>query len=102
MFTRRVNLIESDEGFSVEVLGRTGIRYTEHGRSMLIDSEVLTTANIAVYPKRMRWDGARAAHITAEERDRIIGNVRRAIRFAGHDIELPGAQDVPELHRKDD
>jgi hypothetical protein len=29
-------------GFSVEVLGRTGLRYREAGRQMFVDSEVLT------------------------------------------------------------
>jgi hypothetical protein len=35
------NLIESSAGFSVRVLGRTGMRYIEGGRSVWIDSEVL-------------------------------------------------------------
>lgn len=37
----RANLIESDAGFSVEVLGQTGIRYSEGGRTAFVDSEVL-------------------------------------------------------------
>jgi hypothetical protein len=42
MFTiPRNNVIESDEGFSVEVLGRTGLLYTEGARSLQIDSEIL-------------------------------------------------------------
>jgi hypothetical protein len=35
------NVITSSQGFSVEVLGRTGLRYTEGARSAWIDSEVL-------------------------------------------------------------
>jgi hypothetical protein len=34
------NVIESSQGFSVRVLGRTGMRYTEGCRSVEIDSEV--------------------------------------------------------------
>jgi hypothetical protein len=37
----KVNVIESSEGFAVEVLGRTGLRYTEIGRDLFVDSEVL-------------------------------------------------------------
>jgi hypothetical protein len=38
------NVIESSTGFSVRVLGRTGMRYTEGERSVWIDSEVLAAA----------------------------------------------------------
>ena len=37
----RTNVVESDEGFSVEVLGRTGIKYTEGSKTLIVDSEVL-------------------------------------------------------------
>ena len=40
-FRPRVNVVESDAGFSVEVLGRTGIRYREGDKSIFVDSEVL-------------------------------------------------------------
>ena len=33
---------ESSDGFSVEVLGRTGLRYREGDRQMFVDSEALT------------------------------------------------------------
>ena len=42
MFTiPRVNVIESDEGFSVEVIGRDEIKYTEDKKSLIIESEFL-------------------------------------------------------------
>lgn len=37
----RPNVIVSDAGFSVEVLGRTGLLYAEQDHRMRIDSEVL-------------------------------------------------------------
>jgi hypothetical protein len=40
-FEPRVNFIESDQGFAVEVLGRVGLRYTEGSHSLFVDSEVL-------------------------------------------------------------
>jgi hypothetical protein len=33
-----VNVIESTEGFSIRVLGRTGLRYTEGARSVWIEN----------------------------------------------------------------
>ena len=41
----RANLVESDEGFLVEVLGRTGILYKERDHVMFVDSEVLALRN---------------------------------------------------------
>jgi len=42
MFNKpRNNVVESSEGFYVEVLGRTGIKYVEGLRAVFIDSEVL-------------------------------------------------------------
>ena len=38
----RNNVVKSDEGFYVEILGRTGIKYVEGSRAIFIDSEVLT------------------------------------------------------------
>ena len=54
----RVNVIESDEGFSVEVLGRTGLLYSEGVKSMHIDSEVLASpGGIAIIEKSIRgWN----------------------------------------------
>jgi len=38
----RVNVVKSDSGYLVEVLGRTGMKYSEGERSMFVDSEVLS------------------------------------------------------------
>ena len=59
MFTSsRPDLYESSDGFSVEVLGRTGLRYREEGRQMFVDSEVLTgPSGMAVYKDTIqKWD----------------------------------------------
>jgi hypothetical protein len=51
----RVNVIQSDEGFSVEVLGRTGLLYTEGSKSLHIDSEVLVgPTDLLVYTNSIR------------------------------------------------
>jgi hypothetical protein len=92
MFTvPKVNVVSSDEGFSVEVLGRTGIEYREGDKSMFVDSEVLATGHgIAVFRNSIKaW---RSPHekeqITAEERQRILGNIRRAIEFRNQPVEI--------------
>jgi len=89
------NLIESDDGFSVEVLGRTGILYKEGEHTMLVGSEVLAPGapvGIAVWSKSIRsWRPPyQDEHIDETERMAIINNIRRAVRFAGDDIEVIG------------
>jgi hypothetical protein len=87
----RVNVVASDEGFSVEVLGRTGIEYREGGRSAFVDSEVLAVGHgIAVFKDSIRaW---RPPHdheeMTAGDKQRIIENVRRAIEFQQGPVEV--------------
>jgi hypothetical protein len=88
-FIPRVNVIESDEGFSVEVPGRTQLRYTEGPRTMIVDSEVLVgEPAIAIYPSSMtNWDPPHGAEVIDKDaRDRIVDNIRRAFRFSGHEI----------------
>jgi len=87
------NLYESDEGFSVEVLGRTGLRYRDHDRSMFIDSEVLMgPSGMAVYRNSIRkWDPPhQELPVSDAERDRITDNLRRTFRFQGSEIDIIG------------
>jgi len=89
------NLFESSEGFSVEVLGRTGILYKEGARTMLVDSEVLASASpagIALWKKSIRnWHPPHEEEqIDEAKRDTTIENIRSAIRFGGEDIEVIG------------
>jgi hypothetical protein len=91
----RPNLVESDDGFSVEVLGRTGILYREGKRSMVLGSEVLAPkapAGIAVWKSSIRaWNSPdQDEQIDEAKRAAILENIRRAIRFAGGDIEIIG------------
>lgn len=89
MFTiPRMNVIESDDGFSFEVLGRTGVRYAERGRAITIDSEVLAGPNgLVLYTDSMkRWDDGEA--VDDATRQRIMGNARAAFRFRGLEIQI--------------
>jgi Immunity protein 74 len=87
----RSNVYESSDGFSVEVLGRTGLRYREAGRQMFVDSEVLTgPSGIAVYKDTIqKWDPPYDnVPVTDSDRDRILKNIREAIRLQGFEIDV--------------
>ena len=87
----RVNVIESDEGFSVEVLGRTGLLYTEGSKSMYIDSEILASpGGIAVIKKSIHaWNPPHNKEIIDDtKRNTIIDNIRRAFGSQGDDISV--------------
>ena len=89
------NVIESTEGFSVKVLGRTGMRYTEGARSIWIDSEVLAKDRaIAMFQESIRfWEGLDPGEVSAEERNRIANNVKRAFEACGYELEVHGPFD---------
>ncbi|MCL4274521.1 MAG: hypothetical protein KJZ77_11675 [Anaerolineales bacterium] len=83
MFKRTVNLVESGEGYSVEVLGRTGLRYTEGEKRMHIDSEVLNASEIAVVESSIQaWDSPFEAEVIDDKKRAVIlENIRRAFTF---------------------
>ena len=92
MFTSpRPNLYESSEGFSVEVLGRTGLYYRETNRQMFVDSEVLPgPAGMAVYRDTItKWEPPHEAVVVdAVERERILRNIQEAFRSQGFEIHV--------------
>jgi Immunity protein 74 len=89
--TPKVNVVSSDEGFSVEVLGRTGIEYREGDKSVFVDSEVLASGHgIAVFRYSIKaW---RPPHgnetMTEKEIDQIVENIRRAMEFRMQPVEV--------------
>jgi hypothetical protein len=87
----RVNVIESDEGFSVEVLGRTGLRYREGEKVMHIESEVLAGPSaLEVDSSSIRNWEAPYSHEMVDEtaKSRIVENIRAAFRFRGLEINI--------------
>lgn len=85
------NVIESSEGYSVEVLGRTGLIYNEGSKTMQIDSEVLAgPSGIVVYTDSINsWDKPNGvSQIDDKERERIVSNIVAAFKFRGYDIEV--------------
>ena len=67
--------MRSSEGFTVETVGRMGIRYTEPGKDFVIDAEGLAIPGFGIYPSSIPGDEA--------EKDRIVDNVRRALASMG-------------------
>lgn len=84
------NLIESTAGFSVRVLGRTGLRYEEGGRSVWVDSEVLAKSGaIALFKDSIKtWEGASPGQVSDADRDGIAANIKRAFEFCGYELEV--------------
>lgn len=90
-FAPRVNVIESDEGFSVEVLGPEYVLYVEGPRSLRVDSEFLTgPIALAIYPSSIkRWDPPHSTDVIDKaSRERIVENIRRAFHFSGQEIAV--------------
>ena len=87
----RPNVIESDEGFSVEVLGRTGLLYTEGSRKLHVNSEILAgSSGLVMYKNSIRsWDTPHDHQLIDEsKRDAIVDNIQRAFRFDGLEIQV--------------
>ncbi len=90
-FIPRVNVIESDKGFSIEVLGRTGMKYREGSRSMFIDSEVLMPGHgIAIIPGSIKhWDPPHDSEVVdSQKREEIIINIREALAFRNAPLKV--------------
>jgi hypothetical protein len=87
----RVNVIESDSGFSIEVLGRTGMKYRERDRTLFVDSEVLAPGKgIAIFTNSIKnWDPPYSEEsISSEKKLEIISNIRSAIDFKQQPLEI--------------
>jgi hypothetical protein len=89
------NVIESSAGFTVRVLGRTGMRYVEGDRSVWIDSEVLAPPGaIAMFKDRMKEERPNdSAEFTEADRDRITSNIKRAFDACGYDLRVQPDRD---------
>lgn len=89
------NVITSTFGFSVRVLGRTGLRYIEGDHSVWIDSEVLATPRGIVMhaPSARVWEGPEPREVSEAERERLVGNIKRAFAACDYDLEVLGPFD---------
>jgi hypothetical protein len=88
----KVNVIESSEGFTVEVLGRTGLRYTKVGRDLFVDSEVLAAdfGLLVIANSIQNWGPPPRSSSIMEQVDRvrIIENIQRAFASQGENVQI--------------
>jgi hypothetical protein len=93
-YSPQVNVIANDEGFSIEVLGRTGIEYKEGDKAMFIDSEILMTKvpTVAIWKDRMQtWKPPHDKEkITEEKRMEILKNICAALKWKNTLVEIHG------------
>jgi hypothetical protein len=84
------NIITSAEGFSVQVLGRIGLRYQQGLRHVHVDSEVLASPHgLVIYPSSiMKWAEPDGQVIGEDERQLIVNNIKRAFAFRNIEIEI--------------
>jgi hypothetical protein len=88
-FSERGNVIESSAGFSVAILGRVGLRYSEGTRSAWINSEILAIPGVAIFMRSTRtWEGPDGGEISAEDKDRIVTNIKRAFEACGYELHV--------------
>jgi len=83
--------IVSNEGFSVKILGRTGLQYTEGSKTLHVNSEVLAgPSGLGIYKNSIKsWDLPYDNEtIDESKRDAIVENIRRAFRFDGYEIAV--------------
>jgi hypothetical protein len=93
-FVPRVNVVASDTGFSVEVLGRTGLCYREGDWSLKLDSEILmgSTGMVIDASSIRSWDPPHEVELIDDvRRKQIVENIRAAFRFRGFEIEVDPA-----------
>ncbi|HSQ64915.1 MAG TPA: Imm74 family immunity protein [Polyangiaceae bacterium] len=86
-----MNVIESDTGFSVEVLGHTGLCYREGERSLKVDSEVLmgSTGMVVDASSIRTWAPPHENEvIDAARRKQIVENIQAVFRFRGFEIDV--------------
>jgi hypothetical protein len=84
MFAKpKPNIVESNEGFSVEILGQIGLKYTQEKKTLFVDSEMLVGPfHIVIYANRVeKWDSGES--IDEGTKTTIVNNIHRALVFNG-------------------
>jgi hypothetical protein len=88
----RANVVESESGFSIEFLGRTGMEYRESDKTMFVESEILMTdvPTIAIWKDHIReW---RPPHekqqVSDAKRTEILKNISAALKWRNIQLEI--------------
>jgi hypothetical protein len=98
----RVNVIESDEGFSVELLPPGGLtcpdlKYTQGDKTLIMHTELcgISPYFLVIFPDSIKnWNSPYNEELIDEStRKLIIENVRRAFAAKGQKIAVHGIDD---------
>ena len=91
MFKRgwlRRNYIYSDEGFSVQIVGRDSIVYREGTRRMAITSE-MTLDGFAIHSDTIgRWDDDPGHKVGEQKQQEIMDRIKRALKSQKEEVHL--------------
>jgi hypothetical protein len=88
---RRRQGSQSPAHVGITPLGHTGLRYTEDGRSMFVDSEMLARPNgIVVYRESIsRWNPPHESQTLSEgDCERVLASIVAALRLQGFDVDV--------------
>jgi hypothetical protein len=81
------DIIESDEGFSIETQSTNAIIYKELGKSLKLYRESLAgSRDVLIAGEIKKWDSGQP--IDTPARERLLNNVRRAFAFTGTKISF--------------
>lgn len=85
------NLISSSEGWEIEVLGLTGVRYTDETGTYSVDTELLHGEPIMVVIRdrifKKDVDGS-LLEVKSRKKNVIVSRLRTAISWDGHEISV--------------
>ena len=89
LWRERGDTYVSDEGWSVRVLGRTGLEYRRAERVMRIDSELLAHPHgAAVYTRSIRWWQPPHDDVPVTDAERAEGLVLTCVGRAASPVTL--------------
>jgi hypothetical protein len=79
-------------GFSIEMLGRTGIQYRESDKRMLVESEILMTdvPTVAIWRDRIRsWAPPyEMEEISEQKQTEILKRICAALKWRNTQVEI--------------
>jgi hypothetical protein len=91
----RVNVYESDAGFSIEILGRVGMEYKEGDKIMFVESEIgiSDTPTIAIWQDELRtWKPPYDKEVLTDlRRMEILKNICSLLKWRNIQVEIHSA-----------
>ena len=76
-------------GFSLSILGRAGMQYSEGPKTVFVDSEMMAVEiDFEVYTSSIQtWEGSNQV-IASDEKQRILANIKAALASEGFTVEF--------------